>query len=49
MKKLAGLIAIIFIVAVSLLAAFRVVEWSYFWYAAAVVAIFAWFVLPKMR
>ncbi|MBW3018636.1 hypothetical protein KY329_00425 [Candidatus Woesearchaeota archaeon] len=49
LKKLSGLIAIIIIVAVSLLAVFRLVPWTYFWIIAAVIAAFAWWVLPRMR
>lgn len=49
MKKVSAIIAIIWIVGASLLAAFTVISWTVFWYVAAVVALFAWFVMPRMK
>jgi len=48
-KQFGGLIGIIIIVSASLLAVFRILDWKYFWYVAAGMAIFAWWVLPTLE
>ncbi len=48
-KKILGLIGIIACVLLLILTAFRIISWTYFWIGIILIAIFAYWILPKMK